>query len=140
MENKLKNLLFTAIECGKIEKFTRDYLKLECHGSTIIVSWVMQKPKDKIEWHNLHKNPTYLINTRLTLNPETTMSYQITFENDLTYDVPMTVVESDKITSLLSDAFQKYQEHVIDSVTKHWEVYSKPDEFDDLLEEPTHVD
>jgi hypothetical protein len=52
----------------------------------------------------------------------------------------MTVVESDQLTAILSEAFQKYQERVIDSTINHWELYSAPDAFDDLLEDPKHVE
>jgi hypothetical protein len=65
--------------------------------------------------------------------------YRISFENGLDYDVPMTVVESDKLTALLSEAFQKYQEHYMHSIIEHWDTYSHPNAFDDLLEEPKHV-
>ena len=67
-------------------------------------------------------------------------TYRVSFENGLEYDVPMTVVESDKLTALLSEAFQKYHEHYLNSVIDHWNTYSKPDAFDDLLEEPKHVE
>ena len=151
MENNLKKFLFNAVEYGKIVKFTTSVLTLECSGSKITITWRKDTPENTIKWHNLHTpvNSYYgclnggitatTIDTRVhSCNEPTT--YRISFENGLDYDVPMTVVESDKLTALLSEAFQKYQEHSMRSTIEHWNTYSKPDAFDDLLEEPKHVD
>lgn len=149
MENKLKKFLFEAVEYGKIVKFTTSSLELECPGSKITISWRKDTPQNTIKWHNLHTPVhdtsccisaySYATDVKLaSINEPTT--YQIIFENGLGYDVPMTIVESDKLTALLSEAFQKYQEHYMFSVIDHWNTYSKPDAFDDLLEEPKHVE
>ena len=148
MENKLKKFLFEAVEYGKIVKFTTSNLELECPGSKITISWRKDTPQNTIKWHNLHTpvydmgcciSGSYVVDTKVTsINEPTT--YQIMFENGLRYDVPMTIVESDKLTALLSEAFQKYQEHYMLSIIDHWNTYSKPDAFDDLLEEPKHVE
>lgn len=148
MENKLKKFLFNAVEYGKIVKFTTSVLTLECSGSKITITWRKDTPENTIKWHNLHTpvstshccvSGSLTMDTRVySCNEPTT--YRISFENGLDYDVPMTVVESDKLTALLSEAFQKYQEHYMHSVIEHWDTYSKPDAFDDLLEEPKHVD
>ena len=148
MENNLKKFLFNAVEYGKIVKFTTSVLTLECSGSKITITWRKDTPENTIKWHNLHTpvsishccvSGSLTMDTRVySCNEPTT--YRISFENGLDYDVPMTVVESDKLTALLSEAFQKYQEHYMHSVIEHWDTYSKPDAFDDLLEEPKHVD
>ena len=150
MENKLKKFLFNAVEYGKIVKFTTSVLTLECSGSKITITWRKDTPENTIKWHNLHTpvssshccangSLNIAMDTRVhSCNEPTT--YRISFENGLDYDVPMTVVESDKLTALLSEAFQKYQEHYMHSIIEHWTTYSKPDAFDDLLEEPKHVD
>lgn len=150
MENKFKKFLFNAVEYGKIVKFTTSVLTLECSGSKITITWRKDTPESTIKWHNLHtpSSTTCVSGYCLTSNgtdvrvhsySEPT-TYRVSFENGLEYDVPMTVVESDKLTALLSEAFQKYQEHYINSVIDHWSTYSKPDAFDDLLEEPKHVE
>jgi len=150
MENKLKKFLFNAVEYGKIVKFTTSVLTLECSGSKITITWRKDTPENTIKWHNLHTpvsishccasgSLNIAMDTRVCSYNEPT-TYRISFENGLDYDVPMTVVESDKLTALLSEAFQKYQEHYMHSIIEHWTTYSKPDAFDDLLEEPKHVD
>lgn len=147
MENKLKKFLFEAVEYGKIVKFTTSSLELECPGSKITISWRKDTPQNTIKWHNLH-TPVHDMSSCISgycvtdvkvtsINEPTT--YQIIFENGLRYDVPMTIVESDKLTALLSEAFQKYQEHYMLSIIDHWNTYSHPSAYDDLLEEPTHV-
>ena len=150
MENKLKKFLFNAVEYGKIVKFTTSVLTLECSGSKITITWRKGTPENTIKWHNLHtpvSNSRCCVSGSLSVGIDTMVYscneptiYQISFENGLDYDVPMTVVESDKLTALLSEAFQKYQEHYMHSIIEHWTTYSKPDAFDDLLEEPKHVD
>jgi hypothetical protein len=149
IENKFKKFLFEAVEHGKILKFTTSLLTLECFGSKITITWRKDTPKSTIKWHNLHTPASTVcycsgytsnaVDVKIHSCSEPT-TYQVSFENGLEYDVPMTVVESDKLTALLSEAFQKYQEHYINSVIDHWNTYSKPDEFDDLLEEPKHVE
>ena len=150
MENNLKKFLFNAVEYGKIVKFTTSVLTLECSGSKITITWRKDTPENTIKWHNLHTpvstshccasgSLNIAMDTRVCSYNEPT-TYRISFENGLDYDVPMTVVESDKLTALLSEAFQKYQEHYMHSIIEHWTTYSKPDAFDDLLEEPKHVD
>lgn len=150
IENKFKKFLFEAVEYGKIIKFTTSLLTLECSGSKITITWRKDTPESTIKWHNLHTpssimccSGSYLSSNVADVrvhscNEPTT--YRVSFENGLEYDVPMTVVESDKLTALLSEAFQKYQEHYMNSVIDHWNTYSKPDAFDDLLEEPKHVE
>lgn len=151
IENKFKKFLFEAVEYGKIVKFTTSLLTLECSGSKITITWRKDTPESAIKWHNLHNSSSTTscyssgclmsngVDVRIhNCNEPTT--YRVSFENGLEYDVPMTVVESDKLTALLSEAFQKYQEHYINSVIDHWSTYSKPDAFDDLLEEPKHVE
>lgn len=150
MENNLKKFLFNAVEYGKIVKFTTSDLTLECSGSKITITWRKGTPENTIKWHNLHtpvSNSHRYVSGSLSVGIDTVVYscneptiYQISFENGLDYDVPMTVVESDKLTALLSEAFQKYQEHYMHSIIEHWDTYSKPDAFDDLLEEPKHVD
>lgn len=151
IENKFKKFLFEAVEYGKIIKFTTSLLTLECSGSKITITWRKDTPESTIKWHNLHTPVSnshcccsgsitdITMDTRVYSYNEPT-TYRVSFENGLEYDVPMTVVESDKLTALLSEAFQKYQEHYINSVIDHWSTYSKPDAFDDLLEEPKHVE
>lgn len=149
IENKFKKFLFEAVEYGKIIKFTTSLLTLECSGSKITITWRKDTPESTIKWHNLHTPSSttccsgYLtsngVDVRIHSCSEPT-TYRVSFENGLEYDVPMTVVESDKLTALLSEAFQKYQEHYLNSVIDHWNTYSKPDAFDDLLEEPKHVE
>ena len=150
IENKFKKFLFEAVEYGKIIKFTTSLLTLECSGSKITITWRKDTPENTIKWHNLHTpvstSHCYVsgslnveMDTRVYSYNEPT-TYRVSFENGLEYDVPMTVVESDKLTALLSEAFQKYQEHYLNSVIDHWSTYSKPDAFDDLLEEPKHVE
>lgn len=150
IENKFKKFLFEAVEYGKIIKFTTSLLTLECSGSKITITWRKGTPENTIKWHNLHtpvSNSHHCVSGSLSVGIDTVVYscneptiYRISFENGLEYDVPMTVVESDKLTALLSEAFQKYQEHYINSVIDHWSTYSKPDAFDDLLEEPKHVE
>ena len=150
MENNLKKFLFNAVEYGKIVKFTTSVLTLECSGSKITITWRKGTPENTIKWHNLHtpvSNSHCCTSGSLSIGMDSVVyscneptTYRISFENGLDYDVPMTVVESDKLTALLSEAFQKYQEHYMHSVIEHWATYSKPDAFDDLLEEPKHVD
>lgn len=151
IENKFKKFLFEAVEYGKIIKFTTSLLTLECSGSKITITWRKDTPESTIKWHNLHTPSSTTccyssgclmsngVDVRIHSCSEPT-TYRVSFENGLEYDVPMTVVESDKLTALLSEAFQKYQEHYINSVIDHWNTYSKPDTFDDLLEEPKHVE
>lgn len=151
IENKFKKFLFEAVEYGKIIKFTTSLLTLECSGSKITITWRKDTPESTIKWHNLHTPSSTMcccssgyitsgaVDVKIhSCNEPTT--YRVSFENGLEYDVPMTVVESDKLTALLSEAFQKYQEHYMNSVIDHWSTYSKPDAFDDLLEEPKHVE
>ena len=150
IENKFKKFLFEAVEYGKIVKFTTSLLTLECSGSKITITWRKNTPESTIKWHNLYTpvSSYYCTNGSITATTIDTRvhscseptTYRVSFENGLEYDVPMTVVESDKLTALLSEAFQKYQEHYMNSVIDHWNTYSKPDAFDDLLEEPKHVE
>lgn len=150
MENNLKKFLFNAVEYGKIVKFTTSVLTLECSGSKITITWRRDTPENTIKWHNLHtpvSNSYCCTSGALSVGLDSRVyscneptTYRVSFENGLDYDVPMTVVESDKLTALLSEAFQKYQEHYMNSIIEHWNTYSKPDAFDDLLEEPKHVD
>lgn len=149
MENRLKKFLFNAVVNGKIIKFTSHCLELECFGSKITVSWTCDDPTKKMKYHNLHDGISICSGNSLGITASVgcydtrisgSKAYKVTFENDLSYNVPMTVVESDQLTAILSEAFQKYQKRIIDSTINHWELYSAPDAFDDLLEDPKHVE
>ena len=72
----------------------------------------------------------------VVLNSVTSRIYSITIDG-LTYQVPMTIPESDNLTALLSEAFVVYQTTILEQMFSDFKVYKSEKEscpFDQILE------
>lgn len=143
MKEKLKKFLFDVIEDGKIVCFTKTSLTLEYGDHEIKVTWELGDPESiEFKYKNLHQGTstcvsysTITTSSNVVISGATSRIYSITID-DLTYQVPMTIPESDNLTAILSEAFVVYQNTVLEKAFADFKVYLEEKEaspFDKIL-------
>lgn len=146
METKLKKFLFDIIEHGSIVDFDRKHLDLKFGNHLVTVCWQRGNPEDtEFKYHNIHCNncgtsgitcsTNYCSDVLLPSN-YSQMCYKINIDDTLFYDIPMTSVEADKLTAILSEAFVEYQKTLLETTINDFSKWkdSRNNRFDDLLE------
>lgn len=146
MKEKIKKFLFEVVTDGKIINFTKTSLDLEFGGREIQITWEQGDPEEvEFKYKNLHHGTTRALsgsisatscNTSVVFTDVTSRIYSITIDG-LTYQVPMTIPESDNLTALLSEAFVVYQTAVLEQMFADFEAYKSEREscpFDKILE------
>jgi hypothetical protein len=147
MKEKIKKFLFEVVTDGKIVNFTKTSLDLEFGDREIQITWEQGDPEEvEFKYKNLHHGTTRALSGSISATSYTTSSvvftdvtsriYSITV-NGLTYQVPMTIPESDNLTALLSEAFVVYQTAVLEQMFVDFETYKSEREscpFDKILE------
>lgn len=147
MKEKIKKFLFEVVKDSKIVNFTKTSLDLEFGDREIQITWEQGDPEEvEFKYKNLHHGTTGVAsngisitssyNNSITFNSITSRIYSITVDG-LTYQVPMTIPESDNLTALLSEAFVVYQTAVLEQMFADFETYKSEREscpFDKILE------
>lgn len=147
MKEKIKKFLFEVVTDGKIVNFTKTSLDLEFGDREIQVTWEQGDPEGvEFKYKNLHQGTTYITSNSVGITSYsssgvvvtnvTSRIYSITVDG-LTYQVPMTIPESDNLTALLSEAFVVYQTAVLEQMFADFEAYKSEREscpFDKILE------
>lgn len=146
MKEKIKKFLFEVITDGKIVNFTKTSLDLEFGDREIRITWEQGDPEEvEFKYKNLHHGTTRALSgsisatsytTNVVFTDVTSRIYSITVDG-LTYQVPMTIPESDNLTALLSEAFVVYQTTVLEQMFADFETYKTEREscpFDKILE------
>lgn len=148
MKEKIKKFLLEVVTDGKIVNFTKTSLDLEFGDREIQITWEQGDPEEvEFKYKNLHHgtttralsgsiSATSYTTTSVVFTDATSRIYSITV-NGLTYQVPMTIPESDNLTALLSEAFVVYQTAVLEQMFADFETYKSEREscpFDKILE------
>lgn len=147
MKEKIKKFLFEVVTDGKIVNFTKTSLDLEFGDREVQITWEQGDPEEvEFKYKNLHHGTTYVTssgssittsyNCGMVVTNVTSRIYSITVDG-LTYQVPMTIPESDNLTALLSEAFVVYQIAVLEQMFADFETYKSEREscpFDKILE------
>lgn len=146
MKEKIKKFLFEVVTDGKIVNFTKTSLDLEFGDREIRITWEQGDPEEvEFKYKNLHHGTTRALSgsisatsysTSVVFTDDTSRIYSITVDG-LTYQVPMTIPESDNLTALLSEAFVVYQTAVLEQMFADFETYKTEREscpFDKILE------
>lgn len=147
MKEKIKKFLFEVVTDGKIVNFTKTSLDLKFGDREIRITWEQGDPEEvEFKYKNLHHGTTRALSsgsisatsysTSVVFTDATSRIYSITVD-DLTYQVPMTIPESDNLTALLSEAFVVYQTTVLEQMFADFETYKTEREscpFDKILE------
>lgn len=146
MKEKIKKFLFEVVTDGKIVNFTKTSLDLEFGDREIRITWEQGDPEEvEFKYKNLHHGTTRALSgsisatsysTSVVFTDATSRIYSITVDG-LTYQVPMTIPESDNLTALLSEAFVVYQITVLEQMFADFETYKSEREscpFDKILE------
>lgn len=146
MKEKIKKFLFEVVKDSKIVNFTKTSLDLEFGDRKIQITWEQGDPEGvEFKYKNLHHGTTCIAsnginvttyNSGVIVTNVTSRIYSITIDG-LTYQVPMTIPESDNLTALLSEAFVVYQTTVLEQMFADFEAYKSEKEscpFDQILE------
>lgn len=146
MKEKIKKFLFEVVIDGKIVNFTKTSLDLKFGDREIQITWEQGDPEEvEFKYKNIHHGTTRALSgsisatsysTSVVFTDVTSRIYSITVDG-LTYQVPMTIPESDNLTALLSEAFIVYQTAVLEQMFTDFEVYKSEKEscpFDKILE------
>lgn len=148
MKERIKKFLFEVVKDGKIVNFTKTSLDLEFGDRKIRITWEHGDPEEvEFKYKNLHHDTkcipsnsisitTTSYNSGVVFNSVTSRIYSITID-DLTYQVPMTIPESDNLTALLSEAFVVYQTTILEQMFSDFKAYKSEKEscpFDQILE------
>lgn len=146
MKEKIKKFLFEVVTDGRIVNFTKTSLDLEFGDREIRITWEQGDPEEvEFKYKNLHHGTTRALSgtisatsytSNVVFTDVTSRIYSITVDG-LTYQVPMTIPESDNLTALLSEAFVVYQTAVLEQMFADFETYKSEREscpFDKILE------